>query len=170
MSEHSATAQDRTESRSMSLGLSQVKKTFNCEQLNKNIHDTCATTTTQSMPLKTGSLYKQWHLSTSIGATWWRRIKILHINGVIGREWERQTWLRLFIAHQGKQRPISESNHKTHLKISVGTIRANDIRAQCNGSQQVDRELVNLWWARSGWNIWQNLNASRLTSDWITVT
>ncbi len=36
----------------------------------------------------------------------------------------RATWLRLFIAHESKQRQKSEPNRKTHLKNSVKRIRS----------------------------------------------
>lgn len=35
-----------------------------------------------------------------------------------------ETWLRLFIAHERKQRQISEPNRKTQLKNNVKRIRS----------------------------------------------
>ena len=58
-------------------------------------------------------------------ATRWERQKdILTGYGDREAERERKIWLRLFIAHERKQRQISEPNRKTHLKNSVKRIRS----------------------------------------------
>lgn len=86
------------------------------QQLSSSIREMLAYDHNQPMALNTGSLYKQGQIRTSIAATWRERIRCM--------EAERKTRLRLFIAHERKQRQQSEPNRETHLKNSVRRIRS----------------------------------------------
>lgn len=91
------------------------------QQLSNSIDETLPLYNNQPMALYTGSVYKQGQVQTSshlMGET--KR----YINRVWRTERQREIWLRLFIAHERKQRRISEPNRKTHLKNSVKRIRS----------------------------------------------